>query len=62
LKTAKRALDSYDALQAGDALKPLLNFTHSEKVDTLLEKATFALDDFNFQSTLKHIEDMEKLL
>ncbi|MCL2577759.1 MAG: ATP-binding protein [Defluviitaleaceae bacterium] len=62
LKTAKTAVEDYDAMQALGILKPLTNYSYNDDIDKFLEKAVFYLEEFKFQEAVENISIAEKAL
>ncbi|MDR0311120.1 MAG: Hpt domain-containing protein, partial [Acidobacteriota bacterium] len=62
LKTAKPAIEGFDAMQALDTLSPLSEYSYTEEADGLLKQVIFALEEFNCEGALTNILKLEGLL
>jgi HPt (histidine-containing phosphotransfer) domain-containing protein len=62
LKTAKSAAESFDTMQALEAVSPLAGFSYNEEADELFEKVIFALEEFKCESALINIIKMEEMM
>jgi HPt (histidine-containing phosphotransfer) domain-containing protein len=62
LRVAKAAAGGYDAMTAAEALGPLRNFNLDKNMGEALEKAVFALEEFNCTDAVVRIESMESML
>jgi HPt (histidine-containing phosphotransfer) domain-containing protein len=62
LYAVREAALGYDALQAREALKPLLNGTYNEKADGLVKKTQLALESFDCEGACVYINEMEEAL
>jgi hypothetical protein len=62
LDEAKRAAKTYDAVRSLETLAPLKNFTYSDKTDSMIEKACFALEEFDCNQAVMIINEMEDII
>jgi len=62
LKTAKTAAESYDSMQALEALKSILDYSYYMDISKLLEKTVHALEEFKCQEAVESINDIERTI